>query len=229
MERNKQNSEDLKKTAFAGGARLFGIADVKDVKKEFLFSEETLKELDYAVCVGMRLSGAILDDMTEFPTKIYYHHYRQVNTALDHLALKICDTIQSMGYKALPVPASQIIDWKKQTAQVSHKKIGYLAGLGFIGKNNLLVNPEFGSRIRLVSVLTDMPMETNKPLDADCGDCNACVKKCPAGAIKESQKDFDHTGCYEKLREFRDKNFVGQFICGICVRECRGGTWKNKQ
>lgn len=224
MERIATYRKELEKLLRETGASLFGVADIRDVKKEFHFSGEILKDLDYAICVGLRLSDPILEEIDSFPTKIYYHHYRQANIALDRMAFRISSFIHSAGYWALPVPASQIIDWEKQVAHLSHKKIGYLAGLGFIGRNNLLVNPELGARFRLVTVLTDMPFEPAKPLERDCADCTACINVCPAGAIKKELKDFDHIKCYEKLKEFRDKRIVDQFICGICVKACRGNN-----
>ena len=222
MERIARHQKELERLLRDSGASLFGVADTRDVKKEFHFSGEILKDLDYAICVGLRLSDPILEEIDSFPTKIYYHHYRQANIALDRMAFRVSSFIHSAGYKALPVPASQIIDWEKQEAHLSHKKIGYLAGLGFIGRNNLLVNPELGARFRLVTVLTDMPLDTAKPLEADCADCTACIEICPAGAIKKERNDFDHIRCYEKLKEFRNKRIVDQFICGICVKACRG-------
>lgn len=222
MEKFKEQKSELKKFAGDLGAALFGVADVKAIKKEFLFSDETLKDLDYTICLGIRLSDGVLEDVVNFPTKVYYHHYRQANAILDQIAFKVSNFIQDKGYKALPVPASQILDWEKQTAHLSHKKIGELAGIGFIGRNNLLVNPEFGSRFRLVSILTNMPLEPDKKLSAGCGECRACVSVCPAGAIKEKKEDFDHIKCFEKLKEFRNKRLVDQFICGVCVKACKG-------
>jgi epoxyqueuosine reductase QueG len=99
--------------------------------------------------------------------------------------------------------------------------IGQLAGLGWIGRNNLLVNPELGSRHRLVTILTDMPLVPGRPLDRDCGDCFACLQTCPAQAIKENEEDFDHWACFDKLKEFR-RQVVGQHICGVCVKACKG-------
>lgn len=222
MERIAKHQKELENIILDEGASLFGVADVRGIKKEFHFSGEILRDLDYAICIGLRLSDPILEEIDGFPTKIYYHHYRQANIALDRMAFRVSNFIHSAGYKALPVPASQIIDWGKQEAHLSHKKIGYMAGLGFIGRNNLLVNPQFGARIRLVTVLTDMPLETAEPLEADCADCMACIEACPVGAIKKERADFDHIKCYEKLKEFRDKRIVDQFICGICVKACRG-------
>jgi epoxyqueuosine reductase QueG len=96
------------------------------------------------------------------------------------------------------------------------------AGLGWIGRNNLLVNETFGSRIRLVTILTDLPVEIRSPLERDCGPCRACIKVCPAGAIKERPEDFDHLRCYEQLKLFSKTLHLSQHICGICVKACRG-------
>jgi epoxyqueuosine reductase QueG len=122
----------------------------------------------------------------------------------------------------LAIAASQIVDWANQRAHVSHKHVGRAAGLGWFGRNNLLVNPELGSRFRLVTVLTDMPLEPDVPLDRDCRTCRACADACPAGAIKATREEFDHKACYETLKDFRAKGYTTQFICGICVRDCRG-------
>jgi len=222
MEKFKRYKDELKKIAKDFGIALFGVARVKAIKKEFLFSDETLKDLDYTISLGLRLSDSILEDITNFPTKVYFHHYRQANVILDQIAFKISNFIQDKGYKALAVPASQILDWEKQTAHLSHKKIGEMAGLGFIGRNNLLVNPGVGARFRLVTILTNMPLEPDKKLKTSCGKCRSCISVCPAGAIKDKKEDFDHIKCFEKLKEFRDKRLVDQFICGVCVKACKG-------
>lgn len=227
MERDAGFSRELKNTARGLGAALVGIADVRRAKEGFHFSDEILKDLDYAISIGLRLSDVILEEIADAPTKIYYHHYRQVNAVLDQIALRLSNAIQDNGYKALPVPASQIIDWEKQEGHLSHKKIGVLAGLGFIGKNNLLVNSELGARFRLVTVLTNAPLLADEPLGRDCGTCAACIDSCPAKAIRQNQQDFDHIKCYEKLKEFRNKGIVGQFICGVCVKACKGQKTSN--
>ena len=222
MEKDKRLRKKIENLAYDLGAALFGVANVRAIKKEFHFSDEILKDLNYAISIGLRLSDPILEEIKDAPTKIYYHHYRQANIALDQIAFRISNFIQSKGYRALPVPASQIIDWERQKGHLSHKKIGQLAGFGFIGRNNLLVNPEIGARFRLATILTDAPFKCDKPLKADCADCKACIKVCPVGAIKETKEDFDHNKCYEKLKEFKNKGIVGQFICGICVKACKG-------
>lgn len=218
----KENYRRLKKFCLAQGLDLFGVAGITGVRDDFALSKGVLEKLDRAISLGVRLSGAVLEDICGAPSRLYFHHYRSVNTFLDQAALKVYNYIQKKGYLALPIPASQILDWQKQTAHISHKKIGYLAGLGWIGRNNLLVNKVFGSRMRLVSVLTDMPLAQDAPVKDNCGSCRLCIEACPCGAIKEGPLEFEHTLCFEKLKEFQKQRLVDQYICGVCVKACAG-------
>ena len=216
----------LKAKALELGFDLFGVADVTELRANFLIEPKTRDRFPLAISLGKGLNDPVLDDIVDHPTPLYFHHYRQTNAFLDRGALLLADHIQKMGFAALPIAASQIIDWDGQRAHVSHKHIGRAAGLGWFGRNNLLVSPELGSRVRLVTVLTDMPLATDKPLDDGCLTCRACIATCPAGAIKERRDDFDHKGCFEKLREFQKLRLVSQFICGVCVKACKGPKGK---
>lgn len=222
MATNAQDPGDLRAFALGLGFDLFGVADITGIRDGFLLEPATRERFPRAVSLGKALSGAVLDDIRDHPTALYFHHYRQTNAFLDRGALLVADRIQKRGSAALPIAASQIVDWDNQRAHVSHKHVGRAGGLGWFGRNNLLVNPALGSRFRLVTVLTDMPLEAATPLDRDCGTCRACLAACPAAAIKAAREDFDHRACYETLKEFRKKGYTSQFICGICVRDCRG-------
>ncbi len=222
MEEKKQNSTKLKKFALDLGISVCGIADIRKERKDFLFDSKTSTQFEWAVAMGKRLLDPVIEDIEDRPTPLYFHHYRQLNFFLDRAAFLTASLIQEKGFRALAIPASQTIDWKNQKGHLSHKKIGELAGLGWIGRNNLLVNPDWGARFRLVTVLTDMPLATDKPLEEDCGVCQRCLPVCPALAIKERREDFDHWACYEKLKEFHKLPLIGQHICGICVKACLG-------
>lgn len=217
-----ENSRAVKDFALGQGASLAGIADVSSLREGFLLDAKTAGRYPFAVSLAKRLSNGVLDDFADFPTALYFHHYRQMNFFLDRVAFLLADHLQGLGHTAVAIPASQIVDWDNMLAHVSHKHIGVLAGLGWIGRNNLLVNPELGARLRLVTVLTDMPLAADAPLAGDCGSCRACIAECPAGAIGRSRKEFDHQACYEKLKDFRKRGLVSQFICGVCVKACRG-------
>ena len=84
------------------------------------------------------------------------------------------------------------------------------SGLGWIGKTDLLVSRRFGPRVRLASILTDLPLEPlASPIDESrCGSCSLCVDACPAGAA---------TGEPWSAGIHRDRYFDA-FKC----RDCRG-------
>ena len=217
------NYEKLKAAALAEGTSLFGVADVSSIKDGFMVEPKSvLKGLDYGISIGVRLAGKVVETIIDEPTKIYAFHYKRVNSLLDEIALKLSNHIQKSGYSALPVPASLVEDWGLMRGAVSHKDIGRLAGLGFIGRSGLLVNPEYGAGVRYTTVLTDMPLKTDKPVDVVCGECAACVAACPAKAIKKDAKDLDLKACRELLKTFAGKAGIGHSICGICVKSCKG-------
>jgi epoxyqueuosine reductase QueG len=194
-------------------------------KGDFLLEPEVLAQFKTAVSIAVPVSATVLATIKEHPNQVYFHHYRQLNALLDRIALKVTQALESAGQQALPIAASQIVDWQKQRAHLSHKRIAVAAGLGWIGRNNLLVTLEHGSQVRLVTVLTDIPEDGQTQGSAPtrgCGSCRACIAVCPAGAIKESAKDFDHQACFAQLKEFQRQGHVGQYVCGICVRVCKG-------
>lgn len=219
----KENYDRLKNIALAQGAWLFGVARVNNLNRHVIgISPEILEDLSFALSLGVRLSDKIIDDIEDHPTQLYLHHYRQVNYLLDRVALLLSNFIQQQGYRALPIPASQVVDWEHQRGHLSHKLVASRAGLGWIGRNNLLVTPKWGARVRLVTILTDFPLVTNQRLSRGCNLCTRCLGVCPAGAIKEKSEDFDYLACFEQLKRFRREWNIPHYICGICVRACRG-------
>lgn len=230
MTNPKENIEEVRALCRQWGAPLFGTADLKLInKKESLLPPATFDRLPLAISVGYHLSDSILEGIENGPTPHYFHHYQRVNILLDAIGLVVSSAIQEKGYQAMPIAASQILDWKNQKGHLSHKHVAYAAGLGWIGRNNLLVNETFGSRIRLVTVLTDLPLEVQSPSGKDCGSCRACIKVCPAEAIKERPEDFDHLRCYEQLKIFSKTLHLSQHICGICVKACKGSRNSKSQ
>ncbi len=219
----KENTENIKTLCSQWGGSLFGVADLRSFKKdETLLPLSLIDRLSFAISVGYHLSDAILEGIENQPTPLYFHHYQRVNILLDSIGLIVTSMIQELGYQAMSVSASQIVDWKKQRGHLSHKHVARAAGLGWIGRNNLLVNEKFGSRVRLVTILTDLPLVIDSPSLKDCGPCRTCLSVCPAGAIKERQEDFDHLQCYEQLKIFSKTLHFSHQICGVCVKACKG-------
>jgi len=189
----ENNNGFLKRLLDGFGVDVYGFGDMNLYDRQLLgLCEATRSEFPYIVSFGIVLSRGIIGTVKDGPNLIYLHHYRQLNYKLDLTGYLLSREIEKMGYQALPFPASQLIDWKNQKGHISHKHMALISGLGWIGRNNLLVHPKYGAYVRYNTVLTDMPLIPDKPLDQDCGKCRACIERCPALAIKESQKEFDH-------------------------------------
>ena len=181
--------DELKAFTLSSGPTAFGVSNIEDLRPHFdALPMDQTEGLSNAISIGGSVSAAVLKGCIIGPTRHYLHNYRMVNWMLDQTAAKLTGIIQSKGYNAMPIPASQIVDWEKQTAHMSHKMVAIRSGLGWIGRNNLLVSPQYGSKIRLSTILTDMPLEADKPVEQDCGECKKCIEICPVSAIKDSHK-----------------------------------------
>lgn len=213
----------LGELARAHGAVGFGIARLAELATDdFLLPRAVLDRLPVALSLALPLQRAVLATLEGRPNQLYEHHYRQTNFALDRLALELARQANKLGGQALPIPASQIVDWPNQRAHLSHKRIAVAAGLGWLGRNNLLVVPGYGAAVRLVTVLTNLELEPTPALHRDCGPCRACIDACPARAVGETAADFRHLDCFAQLKEFQRQRYVSQYICGLCVQVCFG-------
>ncbi len=201
-------------------APVFGVA--KTEKLWFHPDVEFLRDkFPFAVVFGYKVSYAVTSTLVDGPNLLYFNHYRQLNYLLDRSALRVVEWIELQGFNALHVPASQTVDWERQWGHFSHRHAAVEAGVAFWGRNNLAVTPQFGSHVRFVSVLTDMELVPGKPLAMDCGTCRRCIDSCPAGALGETREEWDHQKCFEMLKEFT-KRGMGHYICGMCIKPCRG-------
>ncbi|MBR2988320.1 MAG: epoxyqueuosine reductase [Clostridia bacterium] len=179
----------------------------------------------YGISILYKLSDAVLKTITDKPSKVYFQHYRMVNTQLDLLALLAVRELEKAGFNGLPVAASQSVTTYE--GYYPHKTVAVLSHLGYIGKNCLLITEKYGSKVRLATVLTDFPLKVDLPKPENkCGECNICVKICPAGAISgknycegmSREEIFDAEKCSAHMKTYHD---IGRgAVCGLCIKNC---------
>jgi len=224
----KDRSKDL-------GIDLFGVADLSEARELVLKQGgRHIAAFPRAVSLGIGLLDAVVDELFrhEELSAIYTYRglYNSVNNSLDRAALLIAKSLQNANFKAYPIPASQTINPRKLEGAISHKIAANLAGLGWIGKNCLLITPEYGPRVRLATVLTDAPLKTGKSIANRCGECIKCIEICPISAF--TGVSFDPTEPRDvrfrahKCEDYTGKRAkrMGEGICGLCVYICPYGT-----
>ncbi len=206
--------------------RALGVSDVGFAKLD-----EPVGGMEYAVSFVVRLSDAVIDEITDEPTHTYFHHYRTVNAYLDRAILQTGMFLQNEGYRYIPVGASQSInrDGWNYKGLISSRKVACLAGLGTIGKNSMFIHRSFGPAVRLGTLLTDYPFENiGKEIEENlCGECSKCVDACPAKALtgKVFKKGVEREEILnpQKCSEYMKKEFkhIGRgAVCGICMKVC---------
>ena len=126
------------------------------------------------------------------------------------------------------------------SAPLAERSLAVRAGLGFIGKNHMLINPVFGPQVLLGQIVTDLELEHDKPIEENCGGCDECIKACPAGALGPDGR-FDARRCISYLTiEYKGRiesqlaEKIGDrvFGCDECMLACpyqqKGDECRNK-
>lgn len=226
-------SARVRKSAVAWGASLVGFADLAPLREIETLPPDLLDPFSRAVSIAVRVPSGVFETVAERPTPLYAAVYQTANRLLDEIAFKTAGLLQDEGFRSLPVPASQVLDRERWRGAVSHKAVARMAGIGWQGKNLLLITQEYGSRVRLVTVLTDAPLVIDGPVKNRCGACTACRDACPSGAIrgvgtKDCYASREEALVFERCRDrLTQENAklpdVGVPICGVCIRVCPFG------
>jgi epoxyqueuosine reductase QueG len=214
----------LRELLTENGACLVGFADLSGLPAS------CRRGFPRAVAIAVALDPAVVKAIEDGPTEEYYREYIRANRLLYILADKAADLIREHGYEAHPMqPTTGKINSAISGDFLPHKTAATRAGLGWIGKCALLVTEEYGSALRLTTVLTDAGLPTVAPIDdSRCGDCRECVEFCPANAPSGRQWEagtereliYDVYACRDKARELSESEGINEIICGICIAVC---------
>ena len=136
---------------------------------------------------------------------------------------KICNYINSIGGSSIALVDSN---------SLPERYIAYLAGVGFIGKNNMLITKKYGSYVFLGEIITDLEIydEDKRGFEdiskfEECGECTVCYKECPTKAINPVVKNSNICVSYlTQKKELNDKeiNLLNGriFGCDNCQKKC---------
>ena len=136
---------------------------------------------------------------------------------------KICDFIKSLGGKAECFVDSNALP---------ERYIAYLAGVGFIGRNNMLITKKYGSYVFPGEIITDLEVasEEERPYQeissyTECGDCTRCYSECPTKAINQSRLNPNICLSYLTQKKELSENELrllngNVFGCDFCQLKC---------
>ncbi|MCL2628311.1 MAG: epoxyqueuosine reductase [Oscillospiraceae bacterium] len=219
-------SEKVKSELLLLGADLVGFGNLEELPVDVRGG------LPVGISVAVKYPKDVILGIKEYPTREYFDWYNKLNESLDMLVTKGAQFLRDMGYNAVAQTRDNVgYGEGNDNTTLPHKTVATRAGIGWIGKCALLVTKEYGSAIRISSILTDAPLHTAQPVNASlCGDCLLCTKHCPAGAVSGKLWDisvyrdefFDPVKCRKTARERAKIGFGGEdiTICGKCIEVC---------
>lgn len=119
--------------------------------------------------------------------------------------------------------------WYTDSGPILERELAQRAGLGWIGKNTMLINPERGSYFLLAEILLGIELDFDAPITSDhCGTCRRCIEACPTGCIRED-RTLDAARCISYLTielkgpvpaDLRTQMGDWVFGCDICQMVC---------
>ena len=201
----------LRKELLVSGASVVGFAGLRGVLND------EIAHLERAVSIGVD------KNLNEGTLRL-----------LGSLQKKAAKILKAEGHRYLCIPpdSDRISNTfvSRLYPLVTHKMAATSAGLGWIGRNGLLINPVFGPRLTLATVLTDAPLKLGSPVElSGCGECSLCMDLCPSRAItgrQWSRRDpyvalISRKRCDSHKRRMRA--LTGKPNCGLCRSICPYG------
>ncbi len=199
------NTRSIKKMLFQEGIDLVGIADARDHLLSYpprpaMALMPTAKSV-IVMAVAHSLGAVRTPDI-----KLWTRNKMQTSRILDQAAEKLGRFLERQGFLSLPVSSDKPVEIHRRdpetgkklprTRTVSHlslKHAAVSAGLGNIGRSNLLLTERFGPHQRLCAVITEAPLEADKPFHGDLCivGCSRCEKACPVKALENGNYSVD--------------------------------------
>ena len=219
--------DDVKRGLLDLGADLCGVAPVDRFSKAPAGFRPTdiYKDCCSVVVFAKRVPHATLRATSCVP---YTYINMLVTRKVDELTFMIVQYLEDCGIGAVPIPSDDPYEyWDPARARgqaiLSLRHAGYLAGLGVLGRNTLLINGTYGNMIQLGAVLLDLPLEGDPMVTTEvCArDCRRCLDACPVKALDGTT--VDQQRCRPLSNAMTEKGYVlkkchrCRSVCPHCV------------
>ena len=213
------------------GAELTGFAPVTrwaeyGETKESFFPQQIFSFTQTVVVMAVPIFIPMLDTT---PSIVYSELYNTTNRILDDMAYRLTLFIHAKGYLAVFFPRDGYGDisllLQNPEAAFSHVLAAKYAGLGTIVYNHTLLTPQYGPRVRFVSVMTDAVVAPDPVQEKElCIRCRRCQNSCPTASFTPSGRriaNMDKHKCAE-YHEYLKRQYC--YPCGVCIKVCPVGA-----
>jgi epoxyqueuosine reductase QueG len=163
-------------------------------------------------CIDVRFSDGTVD---RHAWNIYAREYHKLNRFLNGISKDLADLFGGIFIPATveKVTVKSVEEYYGKT--VSHRVVAECAGLGWRGKNELIVNERFSCAIRFASVIVNVPLIHGRKVKRTCGECDACLQTCSLLRNKDKLKNYrENCGKYIVQLGLEGK------VCGKCIKAC---------
>lgn len=220
---------EIREMAMKWGADLVGFASVDRFER---FSSEnrptySLPSTRTVVVLGLHMVDPLLDLWLHAPPTTGAGRSPTGRAFEDEILRTICYRLalnlyqRGIEVKVLPYGPSPS---KEHTGFIYLKDAGVLAGLGVIGKNNLLITPDFGPRVRLRAIAISEALPSNRIITENpwCEDCDRCIQACPVNAFESG--NYDRERCLTSPLHRRKISPGAELWCTRCSCVCPVGV-----
>jgi epoxyqueuosine reductase QueG len=194
----------IKHKAYQLGADLVGVGDIDRCKHapKMMSPQGLMPEAKSVIVMAIHYTDVCIELGGESHPQHMgpYHTQNLMNQRLDEMSYRLATELERMGARAIPIVSSNIWRYNQYkeldaifAPDVSHIYMAVVAGLAEIGYNGLAMTPEYGSRARFITVITDVELEPDPLISPGsiCDRCMLCKKHCPTGALSK-EIDGEH-------------------------------------